>query len=70
MIAATSNRSAEADARYRLATLASMAGMTTVANDEYVRAGRLYASLPQNEATQTYEMYGEFGSCQPRVPAR
>ena len=57
MISATADRSGEAMARCRSATAESMSGMTSQAEAEYQRVGRLFAQLPQTEATLSYEAY-------------
>ena len=54
-ISATRNRSGEAMARFRLARVASETGPFEEAAENYERAGRLFGSLPQDEATRTFE---------------
>ncbi len=59
MIRKTPNRSWEATARFRLATLANLAGDRTTAREEFERASALFASLPPDPSIVTYE-----GVCQ------
>ena len=59
MIRQTPNRSWEATARFRLATLANLAGDRTTAREEFERASALFASLPPDPSILTYE-----GVCQ------
>lgn len=60
-ISATPNRSGEAMARFRLARVASETGPVEEAVENYERAGRLFGSLPQDEASRTFEADSEVG---------
>ncbi len=59
MIRKTPNRSWEAIARFRLATLANLAGDRTTARKQFQRASNIFASLPPDPSFITYE-----GVCQ------
>lgn len=58
-VSATPNRTAEAQARYWLATVALEAGESGEAAEEFESATRIYASLPKSDATQIAEADGE-----------
>lgn len=59
IIAATSNRSAEAMSRFRLAISASMAGNPEESAKEYTLAESIYSALPQDAATRGFEADSE-----------
>jgi CHAT domain-containing protein len=59
VIAATPNRSAQAIARNRLATLAVAADRATEAEAEFDKANRLFGALPTNQVMRRYRMDSE-----------
>lgn len=61
MIAMTPNRSVEADARFRLATDARLAGASSIAEQEYLESQHMFASLKQDPALWMLELNNEIG---------
>jgi CHAT domain-containing protein len=55
----TPNRAIQAMARFLLANLAASTGSTAEAEHQLVRAGQLFAELPQNSVTSSYRLRGE-----------
>ena len=60
-ISATPNRSGEAMARFQLAKSATQIGEWNEATDQFSKSSQLFASLPQDEATRTFEADAEVG---------
>ncbi len=56
-IAQTPNRPVEAMARFRLATLADLAGDRETARDQFRAAAKIFASLPPDPTLDTYQAY-------------
>jgi CHAT domain-containing protein len=54
-ISRSPNRSGEAMARFRLARVASQVGPIEEARKNYEESGRLFAALPQDKATKSFE---------------
>jgi CHAT domain-containing protein/tetratricopeptide (TPR) repeat protein len=55
MIARTANRAMEAEARFRLATVADFAGDRATARNEFQHAARIFASLPPDPTFGVYQ---------------
>jgi CHAT domain-containing protein len=54
-ISQSPNRSGEAMARFRLARVASQIGPIEEARENYEKTGQLFATLPQDQATKSFE---------------